>query len=132
MHRNKGFNQGLPKKALFGYPAWLILALLLPLASGTEFLSILLNEMSNIQNTTEQWFQRSGSLTTVICAIIEGLIMVRLHRQMRGEPTQETVAGFLTPEEIKYLNLLQWAALLLVVCGTIIWGYGDAIHATWL
>ena len=51
---------------------------------------------------------------------------------MRGEPTMETVAGFLTLEEIKYLGFLQWVALVLLVVGTVVWGYGDVLYATML
>lgn len=132
MVRPKGFCKGLPPKALIGYPVWLALALIVLIVSSTSVGTNFLNSISALQNTTPQWFQRSGSLVTVICAITEALILVRLHRQMRGEPTMETVAGFLTLEEIKYLGFLQWVALVLLVVGTVVWGYGDVFYATML
>ena len=132
MVRSKGFGKGLPIKALVGYPAWLVFALLILVVSSTSCGADLLNSISAIPNTVPQWFQRSGSLVTVICAIIEALILVRLHRQMKGEPTMETVAGFLTIEEMKYLGVLQWAALALLVVGTVVWGYGDVLYVAML
>jgi hypothetical protein len=91
---------------------------------GTEFL----NSLTDIQNTTGQWFQRSGSVATSICAVVEALMLVRLHRQMRGEPS-ETPGGTITLEEMRYLSVLQGIALILIVFGTVIWGYGDVLHA---
>lgn len=132
MVRPKGFGKGLPEKALIGYPVWLALALFILVVSSTSIGANFLNSISSMPNTAPQWFQRSGSLVTVICAIIEALILVRLHRQMKGEPTMETVAGFLTIEEMKYLSILQWVALVLLVVGTVVWGYGDVLYATML
>lgn len=132
MVRRKGFGNGLPTKALIGYPIWLALALLILALSSTSAGAIFLNSISTIPNTAPQWFQRSGSLVTVICAIIEALILVRLHRQMKGEPTMETASGFLTIEEMKYLDVLQWVALVLLVVGTVVWGYGDVLYETML
>jgi hypothetical protein len=51
---------------------------------------------------------------------------------MKGEPTMETMAGFLTIEEERYLGVLQWTALVLLVVGTVVWGYGDVLYVAML
>jgi len=127
MSRPVGFGCGLPLKAIIGYPVTLLIAILLPIISTTDFFVLGMNEFFSRNETAPQWFQRAGSLTTVISVLIEYLIIKRLYLQMRGIPTEDTRMGTLSLEDISYLNGLQRGAVVILLTGTVIWGYGDVL-----
>jgi len=126
---DKGFFVGLPKKALFGYPFWiLVAALFMPLSTHPSAVGWL-NELLLSQQPPSSWFQRSGTVAIALGVIIEALILNRFDLDIRGYPTMETERGFLSQAERKYLNWLQVFTLSLVIIGTIVSGYGDILHA---
>lgn len=125
---DKGYLVGLPKMPFFGYPFWLLVSVIFMIVSAFDITAEFMNSVTGFKSSAGHWFQRSGAASITICAIVEALIMVRIHRQMRGEPTLETERGFLSNEEIKYLKALQTFGLFIVSVGTVVWGYGDLLH----
>ena len=75
-----------------------------------------------------QWFERSGSLTTLFAAGVSYRQIARSENEKRGLTMgdlrlNQTVPGTRTTLEERTARL----ALVLVVVGTIIWGYGQPI-----
>ena len=76
--------------------------------------------------TVASWFQRSGSVMTVVCLILD-LKLFSLHQRLN--PTGMVDVGF-NEFRSKFRPIhkaLVIFALILTAAGTIIWGYGDII-----
>lgn len=74
------------------------------------------------------WFQRSGSIITLLATLAEALFVVRLNKLVRISHWAQ-----LRPEiyvERKYKPLLNFSLVttaIIISCGTLIWGYGDIL-----
>ena len=76
------------------------------------------------------WFQRSGSLT-VLFAVWAEFKLFKIHRltspMSEGGETYQDAAhtGELKTKYGKTLNAINFVSAVLVIIGTVIWGYGD-------
>ena len=79
------------------------------------------------------WFQRSGSLT-VLFAVWAEYKLFKVHRltmpMSEGGETYQDAAhtGELKTKYGKILNAINFVSAVLVIIGTVIWGYGDIIR----
>ena len=80
------------------------------------------------------WFQRSGALTVLFAAWAEYIIFIvreRTNPIADGGETNQDLAhqGVLKTKYRGLLSVLSFISILLLVLGTIVWGYGDLIRA---
>ena len=76
------------------------------------------------------WFQRSGSLTVLFAVWAEyKLFKIRklTNPMSEGGETWQDLAhqGALKTKYKKMLNVINFISVILVIIGTVIWGYGD-------
>ena len=81
------------------------------------------------------WFSRAGSIVTV-CAIFMEFLIVNVQEFLKTAYKDEggTKSHYFKPEHFIHLTLklASYASLMLVVIGTLIWGYGDVIYGTYI
>jgi hypothetical protein len=82
--------------------------------------------MLSISTKDGQWFERSGSITTLLAAIVEFRQVARGEAEKRGSPLRAvrldaTPAGTRSREEERIATIGLWVLAL----GTVIWGYGQ-------
>ena len=99
------------------------------LATGTPLLSAWLSYHIG----EAHWFQRSGSLTVLLAAILEfrqAVIDKSVKDKAWGAAKRRSWAGVAVvgqlPTARKTLAII---ALVLIILGTIIWGYGDLLFS---
>lgn len=82
---------------------------------------------ANTTETNATWFQRSGSLVVLFAALAEYVVFKTYDYISPSEAAY--VVPFDTPKWYKKLyNAISIMGLVLLVSGTVIWGYGDYIH----
>lgn len=79
-----------------------------------------------------EWFQRSGSIM-VVFALLAELRVNALHRMSdAGKMPFLHVHIYMQRKFQGWATSASYLTLLIVVAGTVIWGYGDLIHETWI
>jgi hypothetical protein len=76
------------------------------------------------------WFQRGGSITT-IGALIIGIFAGRLRDSLRGKFLGDIYGIYVFKEVKTSFTISTVASFSLTVAGTLVWGYGDILHAWW-
>ena len=110
------------KRKLFYSVALLLLAMSIPI------LCIQTPSWTNASETSAAWFQRSGSLVILFAALSEYVVFKTYDYISPSEAAYSV--PFDTPKWYKTLyNVISIIGLILLVTGTLIWGYGDYIHA---
>jgi hypothetical protein len=82
-----------------------------------------------INEAAETWFQRSGSLVTLLATIGETVFLVKLSTLIRMKRPEKLSCEIYI--ERKYMPLQYFSLSLTIVfvtIGTIIWGYGDLLY----
>ena len=74
--------------------------------------------------SVESWFQRSGSLTTVIAVFCQ-LTINNFLEKIRGGTFAESWSLFHMFS--RWQSLISWLATITVIWGAIVWGYGDLL-----
>lgn len=91
------------------------------------FFWVVLSFFYSFNNEASTWFARSGAIMVLFAVIAEYLLSNKL---LKAIDDASTLAGLGIPAgpeistEQKYVSL---AAHAFVVCGTVIWGYGDLL-----
>jgi len=100
---------------------------LLLCAASIPFFSFQMPSWANTLESNATWFQRSGSLVVLFAALSEYMLF-KTYAYISPSEAAYSVP-FDTPKWYKYLyNIISILGLVLLVTGTIIWGYGDYIH----
>ena len=81
------------------------------------------------------WFSRSGSIVTV-CAIFMEFLIINIQEFIKTayKDEDEKKSHYFKPEHVIHLSLkvASYASLILVVIGTLVWGYGDVIYGDYI
>tara|TARA_B100001063_G_scaffold149516_1_gene139501 strand:+ start:352 stop:777 length:426 start_codon:yes stop_codon:yes gene_type:complete len=110
-------------KLIWGYfIAWGLFTLL---ALGSIVYLVLLNPFNESFGI---WFQRSGSLISLIAVLTETVFIIKLSKLVNiSHPVQLTYEIYLFRRFKSLLNLSIFITAILLFVGTIIWGYGDLL-----
>ncbi|PKG37052.1 hypothetical protein [Psychromonas sp. Urea-02u-13] len=108
-------------KKVWGYFAkWLFVILFSLISIGYL---IFLNPYNENFGT---WFQRSGSLISVVSILVEVFFIIKLNKLVSVTHPAHLINEIYLFRRFKFiLNLSVIVTVLLLVLGTIIWGYGD-------
>ena len=100
---------------------WLIvIALLVALASI----------IADLYYGEHNWFARSGSIIVLLTAVVEFKVSTHIYEDFQRAQYQQSIVNLHVPlkgKPTKNRKNLTVATYLLLVLGTIIWGYGDLI-----
>jgi hypothetical protein len=100
---------------------------LLLLAAGIPFICFEVPSWINASETSAIWFQRSGSLVVLFSALAE-FIVLKTYDYISPSEAAYSVP-FDTPRYFQTIyNGISTIGIILLVSGTLIWGYGDIIH----
>ena len=101
---------------------------LLAIAAYIPFLCFEVPSWIDSTETGSTWFQRSGSLVVLFAALAEFMVFKTYDYISPSEAAYSV--PFDTPRYFKTIyNAISTTGLILLVAGTLIWGYGDLIHA---
>ncbi len=109
------------KRKLFFSLFLLILAILVPV------LNLCSPAWAPLTETNASWFQRSGSAVVIIAAFAEYLLFKTYDYISPSEAA--LFVPFDTPKWYKKIyNIASGVAHIVLIVGTVIWGYGDVIY----
>ena len=109
------------KRKLIYSVALLLFAVCIP------FLCLHAPSWATALETDATWFQRSGSLVVLFAALSEYVVFKTYDYISPSEAAYSV--PFDTPKWYKKLyNIISTIGAILIIMGTIIWGYGDYIH----
>lgn len=94
-------------------------------APGVPILS-LLNGLRPHDEAPGLWFGRSGAVMTAFAAFAQ-FKAAGIEMMLRGTTFAESWEAYRI--HICHQQVLSWASLVLIVLGTLVWGYGDLIYA---
>jgi hypothetical protein len=112
------------RKIYFLFAYWLI-----ALAMGAVFVTLIIRWE---QSETEMpyWFQRSGSIISLLAVVFEIVFLTRLNRLIKLTFWAQLVPDIYIERKCKWiLNLTIVVTFGIVALGTLIWGYGDLFYA---
>lgn len=99
---------------------------LIGVAIFVAIISIIADYYSNDVN----WFARSGSIIVLLAAIVEFKVSSHIYDEIQRAAVIQTIVKLPVPikaQPTKSKNTVSNAAHILLVVGTIIWGYGDLV-----
>jgi hypothetical protein len=96
------------------------------LSGAAIYILLLINPLLEEANT---WFQRSGSLITLVASIGEATFIVKLNKLVSVRHWANLTCEIYIERVYKpYLHFSIVMTFLFIVYGTITWGYGDLLH----
>ena len=97
---------------------------------GTALLVAIISVVADYYSTDYNWFARSGSVVVLLAAFVEFKVSSHIYDDIQRAQFMQTKVKMSLPFKAKPTESkrkVSLAAHILLVIGTIIWGYGDLI-----